>query len=224
MKRSFSKLLASDWVITLTATLFGVFIALFLNEWVASRNLNNQISLATNNILTEIKSNQNSLERSIERNGAILETMRFLAAYLNEDEDSIAPVDSMNEFKSRYPNLIVIEDSTLLENGYCLYQGEIDINLSLSHIELTSIAWQTFKHSGISSSYDFNCLMYLESIDKIKDEVHEIDEELFEYIAGNKDKGHKNENLIRTLGLLIDYQESLANIYKTSGEELKDCM
>jgi len=218
-----SKIFANNWVITLTATLIGVFAALYLNEWVSSKKLRNQKTLATKNILTEINSNQNSLETSIRKHTDLLETMEFLIKYVDEEDRLISPVDSMNKFRTKYPEVVTIKDSTLLENGNCEYNGAINIDLSIPHIQLTSIAWKTLKNSGISTTYNFECLMYLETIDKLTDEVLQKDEELIEFMTGLRDGGTKNENLISHLNLLIDYEESLLEIYKPREDELKDC-
>jgi len=49
------RFLTSDWVITLTATLIGVFGAMFLSEMVSSKKVKKQKSIATKNILFEIE-------------------------------------------------------------------------------------------------------------------------------------------------------------------------
>jgi len=223
MKIKNSKLLTSNWVITLTATLIGVFGALFLNEWVSSKKMRTQKSLATENIITELTSNQENLESSIIKHTELLEILDFLNKYLDEEERLISPIDSMNKFKTKYPELVEIKDSTLLENGNCKYKGEINLDLSITHMELTTIAWKTLINSGISASFDFECLMYLESIDKLTNEVLQKDEELLEFMTGRRDSGTKNEKLVNHLKLLIDYEDSLIELYKPRENKLKNC-
>jgi len=67
-RKKITGFLSNNWVVTLTATLIGVFSALYLNEIVASRKLENQKAIAKQNILTEISQNQESLEKNIDRN------------------------------------------------------------------------------------------------------------------------------------------------------------
>ncbi len=218
-----SKLLINNWVIPLTATLVGVFGALFLSELVSSRKVKNQKSKATENILVELSSNQTNLEKSIATHTQLLETMNFLDKYVDEEDNLIAPVDSMNNFKATYPGIVTIEDSTLLDNGYCNYRGDIYIDLSIPHIQLTNIAWKTLKSSEISATYDFDCLMYLETIDKVTDEVLQMDAELLEFLTGARDSGTKNEKLVSHLKLLIDYEKSLVKLYEPRETELNSC-
>ncbi len=73
-----SKLLTNSWVITLSATLIGVFAAMYLNEWMASRKLTRQKSIATQNILAEFQANRDFLEGTLEDHQEILEIMDFL--------------------------------------------------------------------------------------------------------------------------------------------------
>ncbi|MEM9548325.1 MAG: hypothetical protein AAGA77_20245 [Bacteroidota bacterium] len=223
MNFSFSKLLKNDWVITLSATLIGVFLAMYLNELVASKNIRNQKTIATKNIFSEIESNKQSLVKSIDTHTELLETLRFVSTYLDEDENLIVPADSMATLRAKYPALIAIEDSTLLYGNTYDYSGEINLNVSIPYLQLTNIAWQTLKSSGISTTFDFSCLMYLETIDKWTNEVLKKDEVLLQYITGSKDSGNKNEELLDHLELLLDYEKSLIKIYDRKERELKDC-
>ena len=222
-KRYASRFLANNWVITLTATLIGVFVALYLNERVSSSKLKSQKSIATKNILAEISSNQGSLEETIDKHLELLEVMEFLGEYLDEDNNLITKPEILGKFKNKYPDVALIQDSTRLEDGYYDYEGEINLDLSFPQFNLTTIAWETLKSSGISTSYDFNCLMYLETIDKMTKEILQKNRDLLDFLTGSKDSGENNENLLKNLNLLVDYEESLLAAYESSEEELKAC-
>ena len=66
--------------------------------------------------------------------------------------------------------------------------------------------------------------MYLETMDKLTTEIMERNEVLLEYFVGTVDSGDKNANLINHLKLLIDFEESLVDIYESSSEELDQCL
>lgn len=219
-----SKILTSNWVITLTATLIGVFGALFLNEWVSSYKLKNQKSIATKNVLAEISSNSEKVEKASIKHIQLIDVIEFMAKY-SDDENAtlIAPADSMKKFQSKYPNIVVLEDSTLISNQTYQYNGEINFNFSTPQLEITTIAWKTLKSSGISPTYGFDCLMYLEGLYNITDEVSEKNEVLLEYFIGEKEVGEKSENLINHLNLLVDYEELLVKMYESSEKELAKC-
>ena len=218
-----SRILTNNWVVTLTATLVGVFAALYVNEWVASKKLRNQKAIATQNILAEISSNNEDLHLTILKHAELLETMTFLGKYVDEESRLIAPPDSLDKFRAKYPALVLIEDSTQLENGYYEYDGEINLDLTFPQFNLSTIAWETLKNSGISATYGFECLLYLETVDKITQEVLQKNRELLEYFTGAKESGEENENLLNHLELLIDYEESLQEVYQGSERALENC-
>ncbi|MEX0274253.1 MAG: hypothetical protein AB3N16_07745 [Flavobacteriaceae bacterium] len=213
----------SNWVITLTATLIGVFMALYLNEWMASRKLTQQKELAATNILAEIASNQESLEASIGQHTKLLGFVRFFSTHYTEENELVVPVDTMQRFKSNYPDLIVVTDSTAMGNGVYKYKGEMNIDLQLLHIEFATIAWETLKNSGITATYGFECLMYLENMDKITREVLQKNKELMAFLSDKKDSGPKNEQLIHHLKTQIQYEEGLLEIYAARDLEFKNC-
>jgi len=129
----------------------------------------------------------------------------------------------MTNFRVKYPELITVQDSTILPNGLCHYKGDIDINFSTPHIAISTIAWETIKNSRISETYDFECLMYLEKVNKLTREILTKDSQLLELLIGVKDGGENNELLLSHLELLMNYERSLINLFKRHQEELKPC-
>ena len=218
-----SKLLANNWVITLTATLIGVFAALYLNEWVASNKLNSQKEIATKNILAEISSNQKTLEEAIIKHTESLDFMEFRMKYVDEENNLIAPLDSMNKFRNKYPQLLIVTDSTLQKNGNYLYKGETYFDFSIPRLGLTNIAWKTLKSSNLSTTYGFECLMFLEKIDNLINDIFQKGEINVEYMTGYRDSGIKNKNLLINLEFLIFYEKMLIQAYQQSEEKLKNC-
>lgn len=217
-----SKLLASNWVITLTATLVGVLGALFLNEMVASKKLKHQKELATSKIISEILSNKTLLEESIDNHDKMLDVANFLNTYTNENDDLVTSVDSMNAFRKRYPK-VKMEDSTKLDNGNYRYHGELNLDLSVTHINLSTIALETLKNSAINNAYNFNCLMYLGKVEKITNSVIAQDNNLFKVITTLEEPSFKNKAFLNQLDLLLNYEKLLNEVYDAHESELKNC-
>lgn len=222
MKTSKS-ILSNNWVVTLSATLIGVFLALYLNEQVVNWKTKNQKLIATQNILAEISSNDSTLQEVIKKHYDLLGVLKFLGDFMDEEDNLIAPSDSLNSFRQKYPEIIIIDDSTLVKNNTYNYDGEINLNLSLPHLELTTIALKTVKNNSIISSYGFNCMLFLERLDKITGEILIKNKELFDYFVGTKDTGDKNEYVLNHLNLLIDYEESLKELYDSGKVEFEKC-
>jgi hypothetical protein len=215
--------LTNNWIITLTATLVGVLTALYLNQQLAERSIEQQKNIATKNILTEIESNLNVLEKSLEKRSALLETLRFLNAFVDEEGSLVAPPDSMHRFKRKYPTVVYLQDSFALGDGLIKYAGEVNLNLNVTHLQLTTIAIETLKNSGITASYDFECLMFLEKMDKLTSEVLKKDEAQWEYVRGLRSMGGQNQELLDHIQSLINFEKSLIDFYKAGKLQLKNC-
>jgi len=217
-----SKLLTNNWVITLSATLIGVFLALYLNERMASKKNDVQKKIAAKNILSEITSNHENIKQSIIKHSKFLAWTDFSTKYMI-DEKLIVSKDSMNKFRNQHPNIIRVTDSTHINNNTYHYEGITNVDFSMSNLELTTIAWETLKNSGISSTYDFECLMYLETIQKLINEVTQLDQEFLDYLYNANIKAAKNEKIISYLELLIMYEKGLNETFNQSEKQLKNC-
>lgn len=223
MSAKFSNILKNNWVVTLTATLLGVFVALYLNEWVASNKLFQQKEIATENIIAEIAANKTKVEESLVRHYEVLDIMSFLGEYLSENNELVAPPSNLQELKGKYPNFLTITDSTKVADNLYEYNGEMNLDLSFPQVDLTTIAWNTLKGSEVSTTYGFECLMYLETVDNLTGEAILKNKELIDFFTGTKEKGDNNGKLINHLKLLIDYEEMLSEVYNNCEEELKNC-
>lgn len=225
MKLQNSKFLNSNWIITLTATLIGVFGALFLNECVTTKKIGNQKSIATKNILSEIKKNEKEIEKSLKMNIAVMETYIFKEKYMDDQKRLITDVDSMQTFRTNFPDIVTVTDSTLLKNGKYHYKADVNLDLNFSYLTITNIAWKTLKSSNLTNFYDFDCLMFLEGLEIFTNETLKYNRKVIDLLI-NKDKYEENdyEKLFKQeLKLLIMYEKGLLEGYKNSEEELNNC-
>ncbi|MFC0875795.1 hypothetical protein ACE01N_04330 [Saccharicrinis sp. FJH2] len=156
-----------EGIITLIATLIGVFLALYLNEWNASRKLKKQKEIATENILTEISANKKLLTESVKNYTEMLDIYIFFNECLSAESEFITSSENMIQFRTKHPGLLSPIDSVRLENGMFKYtRMNLNLVFTLEQVELRTIAWETLKSSNIISSYDFDYLMSLEYIYK----------------------------------------------------------
>ncbi|MEO1436460.1 MAG: hypothetical protein AAFV80_13045 [Bacteroidota bacterium] len=223
MANSTYTVFSSNWVITLTATLIGVLLALYLNEFMANRKIQSQRSIATQNVQLEIEKNEDRLIDAVDQHERLFDIMQFLGLYMDETDNLIAPVEAMSRFMAQYPQMLVVTDSTYIREGVYRYDGELNLDLSFPHFELSTITLETIKNSGIGATYGFNCLLYLEGLYKMTDEIREKNKELLEYFVGTKPLGDQNEHLLGHLRLVSDYEYALLELYETREEELKEC-
>ncbi len=225
MKLKNSKFLTSNWVITLTATLIGVFGALFLNEWVVSKNVKNQKSIAVKNILIEIEENKTKIEKSLKKHKTFIGTLLFMEKNMDKENRLITDVESLQAFRTDFPNVFTAQDSTLLENGKYHYKGNMDLNFDLSHVNLTNIAWNTLKHNSLANSFGFDCLMFLEQMANITEETLKQERILLNLMKDqNRNEADDYEERMKDeLMFLIEFEKALLEAYNYSEEKLSDC-
>ncbi len=214
--------LKNDWVITLTATLIGVFVALYLNEMVASDKLEKQKSIATSNIFLEIEHNRAVLEKNINKLEVLLATIEFMDTHMTEDDRLISSVESMTNFRYKYPGVFKVQDSTLLENGLYHYRGESQVDFNPSHINLTTLAFKTLKSSGLSSSYDFNCLIEFEKYENFTGEMLQFEQKAIDAIYEAFENNQRQELMIHISGL-IEFEQTLLQFYEEVEKILETC-
>lgn len=216
----------SNWVITLTATLVGVFLALYLNEWVTGNKLRTQKAIATENVLSEISFNKQKFERAKEKQVKMLGIISFMSNYADWDDGGIlVSKDSLQAFQLKYPDTFIVQDSLFVKENIYKYQGELNLDFSLPELEITTIAWKTLKDSGISNTYDFECLLHLETLYNLTDDVGLKNKEFFDYLSG-LDEGNEDEifNTLKfKLDFLIQFEQSLIEMLAISKDKLNNC-
>lgn len=218
----FSKFLSSNWVITLTATTVGVLLALLLNKRVETQNIRAQVNLANEKILQEIGSNKESLNNIIVDHRRLYDILEFLHKYKNEDEKLVGTPEDINSLRNKYPGILVIKDSTAIDDTEYVYRGAIESNFSLPHINLSSFSMEALKGSGFAFNYDFDCLIYLEQVDEMTKDIFQRNKELLGFFSGGL-MGENPEILLTKLKLLVEFEEGLQDLYSLADEKLAHC-
>ncbi len=224
-----NRIISSNWVVTLTTTLIGVFGALILNEWISSYHIKGQKTIATQNILLELETNESTVKENLEKHKALFGILEFLMENRKDDGRLITDVRTMTEFKSNFPEVFVVEDSTLLSNGLYHYTGDLSLNFDVSYMNLTNIAYETLKSSSLNSSFDFNCLMMLEKITKLSDETLKREKKVLDLFfntngyGGEEYEENYEENLLTELRFLIEYENILIEGFEATRESWKNC-
>ncbi len=213
---------SSDWGLTLSATLIGVFLALFLNEWVANRKVKAQKAIALENILAEIEENEEHLKKTIPKDSTLVAIISSLSEYLEED-DLIATPEEMSTFQHEFPDALAITDSISLGDGKYEYKGSMEGVLNLSILSISTIAIKTLKSSGLSATFDFDCLKYLETLENLSNEIILLNKDLINDFMEMGNSKEDKERLSLKLNLFINYEKGLFDIYQSKEEFLQNC-
>ena len=141
----------------------GINLAIWFNDWNASRKLDENKRIAIDKIEEEIRSNLSELVRAREVNSHIPSAIsKFNDMRSATYEGTVATATRMSDFQSNHPGFFNVSDSVSLEAGLFRYEGDTFINLELA--ELTEIAWETTKDMGIANEFGFDCLYELENM------------------------------------------------------------
>lgn len=216
----------SEGVITLVATLLGVFLALYLNNWNESRKEKNQKEIATEKILMEISANKEKLKESLSNYKLMLATYQFFNTCLTPDGAFVTSAEYMSEFKTKYPGVLYTNDSVKVDDEKYRYTNmDLGLEFTLEQVELRTIAWETLKNSDVNSLFSFNCLMSLEYIYESINSTVQINTEIYNTakLFAQGDASVLNE-LIFNLRVAIDSEEKIIEICDEELPKLKDCV
>lgn len=213
------KVLTSNWIITLTATLVGVLLALYLNETVASNKIQTRKNKATKNIKLEIENNKNSLEEIVENHHALFSTIEFVTTYQDEKERLICPPDTLKRFLKKFPGIFTVTDSIKIDNTLYQYKGDVVLDNIIASNSLSNFTWESVKSSGLSSTYDFDCLILLERLNKYTAEAIEENNKLKELLRNREDF----EKIKSQLRYVIDLERILLFFYEDEANEMNKC-
>jgi len=217
-------ILSNNWLITLSATLIGVFLALYLNEQVAKQKLNEAKASATDNILAEMEGNLKSMQAAVVNHQKVFDVLNFMSYQDSESGKLIVPLDSMMKFRRDYPQLLELKDSIQVEEGiYAYSNGSLDFDFQLPQFELSTLAWNTLVSSGMSRSYNFDCLMQIRRIYQGTDKVISLNQELFDSFYRTQDFRGDRDKILRLLAMLLDFEKTAIQALENGMEEIQNC-
>ncbi len=179
-----SRFFANNWVVTLTATMAGVFMALYLNECSDSNKLESKKRKAVKYLLEEIAYNDTLIKKSIKGYTRFIDLMGLIETGKENKEGKrgieLSVVD-LNDLRGKYPEYILVKDSIYVKEGVYRYRMEVNTNFELSYFNLKTIAWETLKVSGLTTELDFECLKYLEEVETMIREINQKEKKFADY-------------------------------------------
>ncbi|MEE4247340.1 MAG: hypothetical protein V2I33_18165 [Kangiellaceae bacterium] len=218
------RIFSSNWFITLSATLVGVFTALYLNEFVATQKINDARANATEKILTELDSNLSSMRYAIQVHQQVYDVLDFMKYRDSESGKLTVPLEIKKRFCKDYPNLLSVKDSVLVAKGVYEYSnGGLDFDFRLPQFELSTIGWNTLLNTGISRSYSFECLLHLQVTYKLTERIILINEELFNTFYRTQNLEADREKILRLLAMLLDHEQTAIQELESGKEKIKNC-
>jgi hypothetical protein len=194
----------------------GINLAIWFNDWNASKTIQKNKEIALEKIEGEIENNLEQLVKDHESNQKIPAFFAEMDSIKSEEGRIIASPESMHYFVKKYPEFVRKLDSISVGNG--LYHYNLDSFINLEITDLSSIAWDVSKSTGIFHEFGYDCLYDLQKLyntqDLVKNELNKATEAL---------RNTSMKDLVRTLGILKQLEEQLEKQYRDMLQNIKDC-
>ncbi len=161
--------LQNDWVITLVATMVGVFVGIYLNGVYDQRKLDRSKEEALRDVQTELIDNLQILTSWDSVMSRQFVPFTQLAHFMEDAEgETIVHMRAaqMDSFQRANPDFLVIKDTEPLTEKTNRYHVEVemDLNSPLVLLPENQLTWEAFKSTEYINHLDFGCIKYIASI------------------------------------------------------------
>jgi hypothetical protein len=150
----------SSWVITLTSTILGVLIGLYLNDYSSNLALEKKRTNAFQNVLTEIDNNFVKLAEYHDEIDRIDKELRQVSKLYNTDMEIIIHKDSLNSINQKFRN--PLRETRVMHQDSLGLSYSFRISANLIVMDLHTATWDTYKQTDFLGLTDFNCIARIE--------------------------------------------------------------
>ena len=141
----------------------GINLAIWFNNWNASKKINEGKKIAISKITEEVENNKVEIDKVLINNHRILNAYKdFKNIYDGNTSVIMANPKQLQLLRNKYPDYFITKDSIALENGLYSYRGTTQMILEIP--TLTEIAWRTTTTLNVTNEFNYECLYELESI------------------------------------------------------------
>ena len=190
----------------------GINLAIWFNNWNASKKINEEKKVAISKIAEEIKNNK------IEIDSVLINSHRIINAYkdfTNVYDGNTAAINAnptqLKFLNNKYPDYFRVKDSIAMDNGIFHYRGVTRINLEIP--TLTEIAWKTTTTLNVTSEFNYECLYELESLYNLQRRVQ---------IEINKSADAMQQGKLDELMVILEFINQLGSQLQSDYESVKE--
>lgn len=195
----------------------GINLAIWFNDWNASKKTNEDKTVALSKIVEEINNNKLEVDSLINNNRNILNAYQDYREFYDGNTSLVKMrPEQFRLLKDKYPDFFRLKDSTAIENGLFQYKGTTYVNLEIT--TLTEIAWKTTTTLDVSNEFNYECLYDLESLYNLQRRVqNEIEK------SANALQKRELEDLMRVLEFIEQLGGQLQESYTSMLENINNC-
>ena len=194
----------------------GINLAIWFNDWNTSKSIQKDKEVALVKIKEEIEANRDELIANSALNQKIPAFFAEMDSLQGENDHLVTTPNIMRGFVGRYPHFFSEIDSVRI--GDDLFQYEVGALVNLEISDLSSIAWDIAKSTGIFHEFGYDCLYGLQSLYNTQNLVKI---ELNNATAALRN-GSMNE-LVRILNVMGQLEEQLEGQYTNMIQSIDNC-
>lgn len=194
----------------------GINLAIWFNDWNASKSVQKDKEIALTKIKGEIEANLLQLVENRTENQKIPRFVRELDSLKNEKDQLLLTPADWQSFVAKYPDFITALDS--VEMGVGIYNYIGDTSLYLEITDLSSIAWEISKSTGIFHEFGYDCLYDLQGMYYTQELVREEMKKATEAL-GNR----SIEDLVKVLKIMDQLEGQLEGQYRDMILSIDNC-
>ncbi|MGW9684020.1 hypothetical protein [Flagellimonas sp. 2504JD1-5] len=194
----------------------GINLAIWFNDWNTSKAVQQDKEVALVKIKGEIEANLEELVKNRVLNQKIPAFFAEMDSLNGDDGKLILNPFTMHNFRQRYPRYFSSVDSVWVGNG--LYKYEVDAFVNLEITDLSSIAWEIAKSTGIFHEFGYDCLYDLQGLyytqDLVKTELSKATDAL---------RAGSMRTLVKELAILKQLEGQLEDQYRDMIKNIENC-
>ncbi|MCL6273672.1 hypothetical protein M3P19_06605 [Muricauda sp. 2012CJ35-5] len=194
----------------------GINLAIWFNDWNSAKSIQKDKEIALTKIKGEIEANLVQLVENRTENQKIPPFVHELDGALNEQDQLLLSPTDWENFRAKYPNFIVAIDSVFIGDG--IYNYISDTSLYLEITDLSSIAWEISKSTGIFHEFGYDCLYDLQGMyytqDLVRDEMKKATDAL---------SNRSIDDLVKVLKIINQLEVQLEGQYRDMIENIDNC-
>jgi len=196
----------------------GINLAIWFNNWNASKKINEEKKVAISKITEEIKNNKIEIDSVLINSNRIINAYRdFKNLYDGNTQVINATPKQLKLLNTKYADYFRVKDSVAIDNEIYHYRGVTHINLEIP--TLTEIAWKTTSTLNVTNEFSYECLYELESLYNLQRRVQiEINKS-----ADAMQQG-KLEELMVILEFINQLGSQLQNDYESIKRNISNCL
>ena len=201
--------------------IFGLFLALQLNDWSDRRKLKIRKNTALQNIRTEIEANKEELNG----NGNNDELLTLAGDIYPLQADQIIPdpgylilelsPPDMDTLQQKHPKSIYVHDSTSFGN---IFRYRVQLNFELNIANLSDLAWETTKLGALMDKFSFDCTKGILPAYQIQEKFGLQQDKMVDVYAGQDIPG-----FLIQIFFWNEYHRALNEEYDLALEALENC-